>query len=121
MTSSTSIASFSCALMIAAAPAAAQSPPGSCAIVDADAAFGRVVAVTADGGVWRWGWREAGTPEDIVTEPRPVAGIDAVIAVSAGRYHTLALRADGTVWGWGQNYFGSLGLSGTVRSKARSG
>lgn len=42
----------------------------------------------------------------------PVAGLDHIIAVSAGRRHSMALRADGKVFIWGDNTYGQLGAVG---------
>jgi len=43
-----------------------------------------------------------------------VAGLDEVVAISAGGAHGLALRADGSAWGWGQNDNGQIGNGNTI-------
>lgn len=52
----------------------------------------------------------------------PPAGLNNVIAISAGEYHSLALTADGTVVAWGANFAGQLnvptGLSHVVAISA---
>ena len=53
----------------------------------------------------------------IAPSPTEVAGLDGVIAVSAGRGFTAALKADGTVWTWGANASGQLG-DGTTTDRA---
>jgi alpha-tubulin suppressor-like RCC1 family protein len=42
--------------------------------------------------------------------PKPIAGLDGVIEVTAGAAHTCAVRADQTVQCWGDNSFGQLGI-----------
>lgn len=72
------------------------------------------LAVKTDGSVWAWGstkvtsyYGEAG-PSSSET-PTQIAGLDQIIAVSAGDYFSVALRKDGTVWTWGSNTSGQLG------------
>lgn len=72
-----------------------------------------VVAATADGSVWQWGWdgytfRPDGSATiDVV--PRRVAGLPPTTQVAAASMHALALAVDGTVWAWGNNGSGCLG------------
>ncbi len=42
----------------------------------------------------------------------PVAELDRVVSIAAGRNHTCAVRADGTAWCWGKNDRGQLGHGG---------
>lgn len=53
----------------------------------------------------------------ITPAPIEVAGLDGVIAVSAGDGFTAALGGDGTVWTWGANASGQLG-DGTTTDRA---
>ncbi|QHT60950.1 MerR family transcriptional regulator [Paenibacillus lycopersici] len=78
-------------------------------------------AVRSDGTVWGWGSNShgqlgsGGKDREYVEKPIPVAGIDAVEAVSAGVFHALALRTDRSVWSWGQNWYGQLGDGTTAQ------
>ena len=74
-------------------------------------------AIAADGELWCWGQNNSGVlgigqPEHEVsrrTVPTRVAGIDSVIAVSAGNNHTCAVSDDGRVYCWGHNFSGQIG------------
>jgi len=65
-----------------------------------------------EGRVWTWGdnaYGQLGQPDaGRALRPRPVAGVDHAIAVSAS-WHTLALTAEGRVYAWGRNTYGQLG------------
>lgn len=84
---------------------------GSAAAADLAAGWTHSVAVK-DGRVWTWGdnaYGQLGQPDaGRALQPRPVAGVDNVVAVSAS-WHTLALTADGQVYAWGRNTCGQLG------------
>lgn len=76
------------------------------------------LALKRDGTVWSWGWNFTGqlghsyredAEFDEFAPPKQVAGIEGVVAVSAGGSHSLAIKKDGTVWSWGNNGFGQLG------------
>jgi hypothetical protein len=74
------------------------------------------LALMKDGTVWAVGsnsYGQLGNGESswwrTSSEPRPVAGLDRVIAVAAGGAHSAALKEDGTVWVWGYNGAGQLG------------
>ncbi|MCL4689060.1 MAG: DUF4214 domain-containing protein [Burkholderiales bacterium] len=94
------------------------------------------VALRDDGTVWTWGRNDSGQlgyataeacrpgasqasaslsgSEGAVAcsaEPRPVPGLDGVVAISAGLISTTVLRRDGSVWSWGGNRMGALGRS----------
>jgi alpha-tubulin suppressor-like RCC1 family protein/polygalacturonase len=83
----------------------------SAVAADLAAGWNHSVAIK-EGHVWSWGDNadgQLGQPDAGRTLlPRPVAGLDNVIAVSASR-HTLALTADGKVYAWGRNSSGQLG------------
>ena len=93
------------------------------------AGWGHSLALLDDGQVWAWGFNDYGELGDGSTadpciacgleapslprgEPRPVIGLDDVVAISAGEHHSLALRSDRTVWAWGRNVFGEVGAPG---------
>ncbi len=83
-------------------------------VVSVSGGLAHSVALKSDGTVWSWGLNSVGqlgngTTSDSPSLPVEVAGIDRVIAVSAGIEHSIALKSDGTVWGWGGNRFGQLG------------
>jgi alpha-tubulin suppressor-like RCC1 family protein len=48
-------------------------------------------------------------PQPCDTTPTEVAGLNGVVAISAGWEHSLALLSDGKVVGWGSNQYGQLG------------
>jgi hypothetical protein len=60
------------------------------------------LALRPDGTVVRWGQVQDGFGcEQIDTRMDPPAGLDHVVAISAGSRQALALRSDGTVVAWG--------------------
>lgn len=65
-----------------------------------------------DGQVWTWGdnaYGQLGQPDaGRALRPRPVAGLDGVVAVSAA-WHTLVVTGQGRVYAWGRNDLGQLG------------
>lgn len=75
------------------------------------------VALKKDGSVWAWGsntqsWLVADDPNDRISTPVQVKGLDNVITLSAGGSHVIALKEDGTVWAWGSNTSYQLGIEG---------
>ncbi|MFO7936303.1 MAG: glycosyl hydrolase family 28 protein [Kiritimatiellia bacterium] len=84
---------------------------GTVSAAEIAAGWAHSVAVR-DGRVWTWGDNadgQLGQPDARrVPQPRPVNGLDKVVAVSASR-HTLALTSDGMVFAWGRNSSGQLG------------
>lgn len=79
----------------------------------ADLAAGWTHSVAVEKGrVWTWGdnaYGQLGQPDaERVLRPRPVEGVDNVVAVAAS-WHTLAVTADGSVYAWGRNTHGQLG------------
>lgn len=72
--------------------------------------------IIQEGLVFAWGENVYGQLGDGTITPTglgvPVAGLDHIIAVSAGRRHSMALRADGTVFAWGDNTYSQLGTVG---------
>jgi len=67
----------------------------------------------SDGTVWACGQNTYGQLGDGGSEahrlPRPVSGLEGVVAVASGSSHGLALKADGTVWAWGRNNWSQIG------------
>jgi alpha-tubulin suppressor-like RCC1 family protein len=47
-----------------------------------------------------------------------LAGPVDVIGIAAGGKHNVVLKVDGTVWTWGDNFFGQLGLLGSLSTSA---
>lgn len=93
---------------------------GVIAIAAGSGANGNIytLALRSNGAVVGWG--HAADPQIAIP-----AGLDDVVAISAGSYHALALKADGTVVGWGQNSHGEAtppaGLTGVVGIAAGQG
>ncbi len=106
---------------------------GAANIVAASTGSDHTLLLRADGAVLSYGCNHQGQLGRAVTgggnaprEPASVvAGLPAVVAVAAGRFHSLALDATGRVWSWGVSGPGSLvnpnpspalvpGLSGIV-------
>lgn len=75
-------------------------------------------ALLADGTVRCWGNNGYGQLGDQTmashVDPRPVAGLRGVKAITGGAYHTCALAGDGTVKCWGGNNYGQLGNGTTM-------
>jgi alpha-tubulin suppressor-like RCC1 family protein len=75
------------------------------------------VALRSDATVWTWGLDDFGQLGDGTrtatyvgrSTPRPVAGLNGVVKISAGASHTVVLKSDGTLWAWGRNVEGELG------------
>jgi hypothetical protein len=70
----------------------------------------RVCAVRAGGTAVCWGdpdWFWPWYPTD--TRPRPVAGLEGVVRISAGLEHGCATLADGSAYCWGENGDGRVG------------
>lgn len=67
----------------------------------------RVVALTADGTAYEWGYQVQATPA-------VVPGDVKFQQVSAGSFHALGLTATGQVYAWGENGGGSLGNGGSA-------
>ena len=84
-------------------------------VVAVSAGGDQSLALTADGGVWSWGWGAFGRlghgDQQSQLLPKKVEAFDGqrVLAVSAGEYHSLTLTADGAVWSWGSGGEGQLG------------
>ncbi len=81
------------------------------------------VALTADGGLYAWGWNNTGQLGDGTTTNRlaPVAvKMEGVLAgksvkeIAVGQYHNLVLTEDSQVFGWGLNVSGQLGDGSTA-------
>lgn len=98
---------------------------GLTGVTDVSAGELHSCALRGDGTVWCWGRNHRGQVGiDPESEPgveesayaKQVAGIDGVVAVSAGGRHTCAVRVDHSVWCWGANVFGQLG-DGTDTSR----
>lgn len=87
-----------------------QSP---CSVMTTAASNSFTLAIDADGKPWAWGRNYDGALgigiSWLILSPFPVATIDHVVAVSAGRFHSLAVTADGRAWAWGSNHYGELG------------
>lgn len=58
-----------------------------------------LLALKADGTVWRWGGNNQATS---AITPTMVSGIAGVTAIAAKGDDSIALKSDGTVWTWGQ-------------------
>lgn len=77
------------------------------------------LAVTADGGVWGWGFNEHGQlgidagGEWRLTTPTRLDGLQGDLSVAAGSDHSFALDADGQLRAWGRHDFGRLGDGST--------
>ena len=83
-------------------------------VVAASAGAHDSFAITAEGGVWSWGWGHSGLGHGGVQNQLLPEKIDAfagqrVVAVSAGDIHSIAITADGSIWSWDEGFFGQLG------------
>lgn len=82
-----------------------------------EASTGAVLAVKADGTVWRWlPPNGSGRTQGELTQVSGLAG--AVDIVSNGRSHMVRL-ADGTLWGWGWNFIHGILADGTTTDRAQ--
>lgn len=84
-----------------------------------------VVALKSDGTLASCGANTAGqlgigsVDFNMHATPATIAGINGVVAISAGEIHTVALKLDGTVWttgAVGYNNFGQIGAAGNAGS-----
>jgi len=66
------------------------------------------LALTADGGVWSWGYGDV-TQHQLVPTKMEAFASQRVVAVLAGAAHSLVITADGAVWSWGGGGDGKLG------------
>lgn len=80
-----------------------------------------VLAVTADGGVWAWGYGGKSQLGNVSIGDSSTAiklsGLPSTQTVAAGQWHSLALAADGSVWSWGDNSKGQLGDGGITTAR----
>lgn len=72
------------------------------------------LVVNTDGTVSAWGnnsYGQLGTPARnvMLAKPARIAGLDNIVAVSAGSVHGMALDSNGQVWAWGSNTYQQLG------------
>ena len=87
---------------------------GRC-VVAVSAGGGHSLALTADGGVWSWGYGDNGKlghgDEQNQLLPKKIEALagQRVVAVSTGTYHSIARTADGAVFTWGQGEYTCLG------------
>lgn len=78
-------------------------------------------ALTANGGVWCWGFNsyyQLGNTNGNSAVPVAVAGLPAVTAIAAGSDHNCVLTSSGGVQCWGFNNQGQLGNGSTTWSAA---
>jgi alpha-tubulin suppressor-like RCC1 family protein len=81
------------------------------------------LALTSSGDVYAWGMDGGygasgdGTGAE-QTWPRPVPGLNDMVAISAGEKHSVAVTSDGRVYTWGDNTYGQLGDGTTTRRLA---
>jgi len=76
-------------------------------------ASGYSLAVTGDGGVWKWGLTDYKQWPEAHASPARVSGLTGVVAVATGTSYHLAVGGDGSLWEWGFNLdliFGPLNL-----------
>ena len=81
-----------------------------------------VLALTASGQVYAWGYNNDGqlgnggtTESNVPTAVSLPTGVTAT-AVAAGHYHSLALTSAGGIYAWGNNSDGQLGNNSTTQS-----
>ncbi|CAA9284795.1 MAG: BNR repeat domain protein [uncultured Chloroflexi bacterium] len=100
------------------APAAV---PGLAGVRAAAGGWKHTLAVTADGGLWGWGYNDAyqlGSTESVngsALAPRRL--LEGVAAAQGGWLHTVALKADGSVWCTGYGHFGQC-AGGTTQPRS---
>lgn len=89
-------------------------------VVDVELGELHYTAITEDGSLYAWGFKQLGQVGDGTLETRdePAKIMDNVIDVAPSFGSTLALTEDGTVWAWGNNNFGQLG-NGTTESSLK--
>ncbi|WP_162241847.1 hypothetical protein [Pseudorhodoferax sp. Leaf267] len=77
------------------------------------------LAVKTDGGLWTWGFNNAGQVGDGTLNNTAVAVNvgTGFTKVAAGAFHSIALKTDGSVWTWGGNDRYQLG-DGTTTPRA---
>ena len=80
-----------------------------------------MVARTAQGDVYAWGWNRHGQVGNGSTGgsvKSPVKVLSGVSDVGAGHYSSFAVKNDGTVWAWGRNDTGQLGDGSTTNRRS---
>lgn len=76
-----------------------------------------VLGLTAQGDVWEWSTADpehfvaSGGFDVFVFEAALKEGLEAIVAISNGRFHRLGVDENGNVWAWGDNDHGQLGNS----------
>ena len=89
------------------------------AVSPLQSALGHSLALTADGGVWSWGFGGGGQlghgdgQNQLLPEKIEALAGRRVVAVSAGDAHSLALTADGAVWSSGAGGYGRFWATAT--------
>ena len=78
------------------------------------------LALDSEGGLWAWGYNDAGQVGDGSTHshsvPTPIGDSRGWVDLAAGDHHSLAVASDGTLWVWGSNAQQQLGLPGVNQS-----
>lgn len=79
------------------------------------------IEVDEEENIYVWGLnasRQLGnsynTPNNNVSEPTEVYGLENIVSIDSGVYHNLALDNNGTVWSWGYNSHNQLGDGTTI-------
>ena len=79
------------------------------------------LALDSLGGLWAWGYNDAGQVGDGSTNahtvPTPIGDSRVWVDLAAGDHHSLAVASDGTLWVWGSNDQQQLGLPGVNQSR----
>jgi len=79
------------------------------------------LALDSDGGLWAWGYNDAGQLGDGSTNahivPTPIGDSRVWVDLAAGDHHSLAVASDGTLWVWGSNDQQQLGFPGVNQSR----